>query len=151
MAEGSTEAQQWPSAEVPPGSESRARTHGGPPGTWEILSFPSTNPDGAAGDQPLVCGSRARAHGSEQRAQRRYRGAKATKRPGTDGRKSERLIVPRKRGNQPKGPRGGKEAPEHGTDRGKYGRDPSSITVSTKLERIAKLAKQQRVRDLVVT
>jgi hypothetical protein len=34
-------------------------------------------------------------------------------------RKSERLVIPVKRGNPPEGPRGGKGAPDHGTVGGK--------------------------------
>src|SRR5947209_18206468 len=52
---------------------------------------------------------------------RRYRQAKATKRGETGGRGSERLIVPRRRGNWPKGPRGGKGAPFPRTVGGEHG------------------------------
>ena len=38
-------------------------------------------------------------------------------------RKSECLVVPMKRGNAASGPRGGKGAPEHGTEGGKDGGD----------------------------
>ena len=61
------------------------------------------------------------AEGSETRAQRWYRQAKATKRGETDGRESERPIVPMKRGNRPEGPRGGKGTPCHDTVGGKHG------------------------------
>ena len=44
-AEGNTGASSWPDAEVPPGSDgSRACTHGGSPGTWEILPPPLEHP-----------------------------------------------------------------------------------------------------------
>jgi hypothetical protein len=54
---------------------------------------------------------------------RRYREAKETKRRGKGGRKSECFTVPKKRGNRPEGPRGGKGAPERGIVRGKDGGD----------------------------
>ena len=85
-----------------------------PPGTWEILSFPSSK---AAGDtayqlqiDPRL---RVRGRGDEQRTQRWYRQAKETKRGEMGGRESQHLIVPLKRGNQPEGPRRGKEVPSH--------------------------------------
>ena len=61
--------------------------------------------------------------GAKPKVQRRYRAAKETKQRGKGGRKSECFTVPPKRGNQPKGPRGGKGAPEHGNVRGKDGGD----------------------------
>src|SRR3982751_3456310 len=51
---------------------------------------------------------------------RRYRQAKATKRGETDGRGSERPIVPTRRGNPTEGPRGGKGAPFQGTVGGEH-------------------------------
>ncbi len=44
-------------------------------------------------------------------------------RGGTGVQKSERFVVPMKRGNQPTGPRGGKGAPNHRAIRGKDERD----------------------------
>ena len=63
--------------------------------------------------------------GCENEAQgaRRYREAKETKQRGRGGRKSECFVLPKKRGNQPEGPRGGKGASEHGRVRGKDGGD----------------------------
>ena len=85
-----------------------------PPGTWETLSFPSSQ---AAGDtayqlqiDPRL---RVRGRGDEQRTQRWYRQAKETKRGEMGGRESQHLIVPLKRGNQPEGPRRGKGVPSH--------------------------------------
>ena len=85
-----------------------------PPGTWETLSFPSSQ---AAGDtayqlqiDPRL---RVRGRGDEPRTQRWYRQAKETKRGEMGGRESQHLIVPLKRGNQPEGPRRGKEVPSH--------------------------------------
>ena len=85
-----------------------------PPGTWETLSFPSSQ---AAGDtayqlqiDPRL---RVRGRGDEPRTQRWYRQAKETKRGEMGGRESQHLRVPLKRGNQPEGPRRGKEVPSH--------------------------------------
>ena len=85
-----------------------------PPGTWETLPLPSSQ---AAGDtayelqiDPRL---RVRGRGDEPRTQRWYRQAKATKRGKMGGRESQHLIVPLKRGNQPEGPRRGKEVPSH--------------------------------------
>lgn len=65
---------------------------------------------------------RARRRGrQEQRAQEGYRCAKATKRGGMGDQESEQLVVPRKRGNSPEGPREGKGLPEHGTTGGNDG------------------------------
>ena len=61
--------------------------------------------------------------GSETRVRPGYRQAKATKRGGTGGGESERLIVPTTRGNRPEGPRRGKGAPGHETAGGKDARD----------------------------
>ena len=61
--------------------------------------------------------------GSELRVQPGYRQAKATKRGGTGGGESERLIVPRTRGNRSEGPRRGKEAPGHEAAGGTDARD----------------------------
>src|SRR5262249_48202851 len=70
------------------------------------------------------------------------------------GGKSEGWVVPRKRGNCPEGPGGGKRAPEHtGSLEGKMAETSGSITVSTKLERIAKQARsieRKRVGDGVL-
>src|ERR1700731_4343568 len=49
IAEGSTDAPRWPGAEVPPGSESRACTQWGSPGTWEALPPPQR--PGTRGDR----------------------------------------------------------------------------------------------------
>ena len=62
-------------------------------------------------------------HGSETRVQPGYRPAKATKRGGMGDGESERLILPTKRGNHPKGPCGGKGAPGHETVGGTDARD----------------------------
>src|ERR1700722_11668208 len=59
--------------------------------------------------------------GNESRTQRWYRQVKVTKRGETDGRESERPIVPVKSGNHSEGPGGGKGAPFHDTVGGKHG------------------------------
>jgi len=78
---------------VPPGSESGACKHRGPPGTWEILSSPSFI--AAKGSRTAISRSPLSrclaSEGSEQEAQERYRQAKETKCGGKGGRKSERL------------------------------------------------------------
>jgi hypothetical protein len=79
------------------------------------MGTPVNNPGPAA---VASCGCRNEAQGAW-----RYRDAKETKRRGRDGRKSECFVLPRKRGNQPEGPRGGKGAPEHGYVRGQDGGD----------------------------
>ena len=73
------------------------------PGGWRI---PPTN-------SRLIHGSASGAGGDEPRTQRWYRQAKETKRGEMGGRESQHLIVPLKRGNQPEGPRRGKEVPSH--------------------------------------
>ena len=108
---------------IPPGSENRARSRGSP----RNLGGPAAstvNP----GRRDRVTNSRPVAgapdgQGSETRVRPRYHQAKATKRGGTGGRESERLIVPPTRGNRPEGPRGGKEAPGHETAGGNEARD----------------------------
>ena len=81
--------------------------------------------------------------GSERRGAARYRRAKETKRGGRTAGSRSALVVPMKPGNRPEGPRGGKGAPGHGTAGGKDdGRHRSPRTVSTKLQRIAELARE---------
>ena len=109
-----------------------------PPGTWETLSFPSSQ---AAGDPayqlPIDPRLRVRAGGDEQRTQRWYRQAKETKCGERDVRESQRLIVPSSRGNHPEGPRGGKKAPSHEPLEGNMPGTPRPDPVSTKRQRIA--------------
>jgi len=53
---------------------------------------------------PLACSDSVRSLiGANQRAQERYRQAKATKCGGTEDRESERLVLPLKLGNRPAG------------------------------------------------
>lgn len=106
-AEGSTEAPQWPGAEAPPGSETRARARRAPqePGRSSALLDEEGDRDDSLNNDP-VRASRAREPGSpfgrgdtKSGAQARYRWAKATKRGGKGRWKSEPLIVPMKMGN----------------------------------------------------
>src|SRR5512135_2882626 len=108
---------------VPPGSESGARSQGSPRNLGGPVVF-SVSP----GRRYRVTNSRPVAgapgdHGSETRARPGYRPAKATKRGGTGGGESERLILPATRGNRPEGPRRGKGTPGHETAGGKDDRD----------------------------
>ncbi len=61
--------------------------------------------------------------GSDQRAHARYGQAKETKCGRRGGRESEHRVVPVKRGNSPRGPRGGKAVPDCGSVGGNDGRD----------------------------
>jgi hypothetical protein len=90
---------------IPPGSESRTRSQGFP----RNLGGPVASTV-SPGRRYRVTNSRPVAvalgsHGNEIRVQPWYRQAKATKRGGTGGRESERLILPLTRGNRPEGPR----------------------------------------------
>ncbi|QEH37827.1 hypothetical protein OJF2_64180 [Aquisphaera giovannonii] len=109
----------WPhrARPVPPGSESTGNGHQGSPGTWEAPTSPSNLRIGRPDDQtPRPPVGRPRPRGANHGRSDGIGLAKATKRAETGGGESERLIVPTRRGNQPEGPRGGKEAPS---------RDPS--------------------------
>ncbi len=80
----------------------------GSQGTWEILWSPPEKNSGM--DLPLDEGpgraERSARHRTERIASAGwYRQAKATKRGGRDGRKSEHPIVPPKPGNHPHGTR----------------------------------------------
>jgi len=95
------------------------------PGPWESCSAPT---------------------GANKRAQRRYRQTKATKCGGMGGRKSQLLIVPMKQGNQPKGTlwrEGGAGLTE--LLEGKMTGTPSPLDISTRLQRIAELARKAPV------
>ena len=104
---------------IPPGSESRTRSHGFPRNLGGPVvstanpgrSYRVTNSRPAAGAPGGL--------GNETRVRPWYRQAKATKRGGTGDGESERLIVPRTRGNRPEGPRRGKGTPGHETVGGK--------------------------------
>src|SRR5262249_20169555 len=108
---------------IPPGSESRTRSHGFPRNLGGPVASPA-NP----GRSHRVTNSRPVAgapggHGTDPRVGRWYRKAKATKRGGTGGGESERPVLPVTRGNRPEGPRRGKGAPGHETVGGTDDRD----------------------------
>jgi hypothetical protein len=95
---------------IPPGSESRARTQEGSPGTWEVRRFPSQHPGaGEPGEQPprpaLACSA---ASGAKHEHSGGKASATTKKCWQTRRRKSELLVVPLKPGNRPTGPGGGK-------------------------------------------
>src|SRR5262245_12019374 len=108
---------------IPPGSESRTRSRGFPRNLGGPVAA-TANP----GRSYRVTNSRPVAgapggHGNEMRVRPWYRPAKATKRGGTGGRESERLVLPTTRGNRPEGPRRGNGAPGHETAGGTDARD----------------------------
>ena len=131
-------------AEVPPGSESRACTHRGSPGTWEILSSPSLwRPGGTPGHQmPRPTSAALAAGGSETTSAAWYRRAKATKRGGKGGRESEHLRSTGEAGEPAPGTRWREgDAGTRNRWRERCQGTPSPESVSTKLQRIAELAR----------
>src|SRR6187401_3574457 len=70
-----------------------------------------------------------------------YRRAKETECGETEGRESERLIVPLSQGNCPEGPWGGKGTPSHQPLEGNMTGTSGPEFVSTKQQRIAELAR----------
>src|SRR5262249_1005766 len=78
--------------------------------------------------------------GSDGRAQRGRAREGDEARP-DGGRESEHRAVAGKRGNSPRGPRGGKAVPEWGSLEGTMGETSGSETISPKLQRVAELAK----------
>lgn len=63
-------------------------------------------------------------------------------------RQSDGLVVPRKLGQRPERPNGGKGATEYGAEEGKMEGIPSPQTVSTKQDRIAELARRMPDKQL---
>src|SRR4051794_18533396 len=113
---------QWPGVPGPAGVGEQGQGTRGVPGN---LGDPSVSTD-ISGWEPdhQLPGAPDRASavaGSKQATQGWYRPAKATKRGETDGRESERLIVPERPGNHSEGPGGGKGAPCHEPVGGKHG------------------------------
>jgi hypothetical protein len=101
-------------------------------------------PEGVPGNQPPAR-RRGTRRGRERNIEcsRDIAGAKATKRDEKGGRKSQRLIVPRKPGNS------SREDPAEGSGRrvrhpleGNMPKTPNFESVSTRRQRIAELAKQ---------
>ena len=121
LSGGSTEVPQSPGTEALPGSKSTAYTYGGSPGTWEVLP-PLSHQSGRAPEQQEPrphFGALDTVGERRERARDGKRRAKATKRGGKGGRKSELSTVPVKQGNQPEGPCGGRGEPGYGTTGGK--------------------------------
>jgi hypothetical protein len=111
-------------ASSPAGVEEHAQTdNGGSPGTWEILSSPQHNPGGSyreTNSRPLVFRRWREGERNNQR-RLRYRQAKATKRGGTDGRKSQRLDSTVEAGElRPEDPGEGSEASVDRLSRGNH-------------------------------
>src|SRR3990167_7959090 len=103
MAEGRMEMPQWLGIEVPPGSESRACTHEGFPGTWETRCVPPPN-TGTERPEPNFPGLRRRgrsAAGATQSTRWGYGGATRKEHRRKRQRESERCVVPPKPGNRP--------------------------------------------------
>jgi hypothetical protein len=102
--EDDAEAVQWPAAEVPPGSESRAcaqrfsRNLGAPIDSSAVRN-------GDTGTNPRLADEAALGGESEEEAASWYRRAKATKRSGMIEGKSQSPIVPMKPGNSLRGTR----------------------------------------------
>ena len=115
LAEGNIDARQLVERKGPAGVEEQGTFI---VGFFRNLGGPVVSVDepglGNPVNNPWPTGVAPCARGSKTRGGRRYREAKETKRRGRGGRKSECFTVPKKRGNQPEGPHGGKGAPEHG-------------------------------------
>jgi hypothetical protein len=120
ITEGRVAAPQWPGARDPAGvGEQGTLTHGSPRNLGGPDAF-SVSPGGryrVTNSRPAAGAPGGR--GSEPRVRPGYRQAKVTKRGGTGGGESERLVLPVTRGNRPEGPRRGKGAPGHETVGGK--------------------------------
>src|SRR5487761_994630 len=78
---------------------------GGSPGTWETLPSPLLNGrNGETGIKaPSLWQVALDGHRSEQRVQGGTASRGQPKERGMDGRESERLVLPKKRGNRPGG------------------------------------------------
>ena len=80
-----------------------------PPGTWETLSFPSSKAAGDTAHQlPIDPRLRVRGRGGRTTDATMVSLSEGNERGEMGGRESQHLIVPLKRGNQPKEPRQGK-------------------------------------------
>ncbi len=143
MAEDNTEARYWP--------RQRSRWVG-KQGTF-IVGFSRNLGDpvvsveepvfGESDEQSLARSTAPCVRRARPKVQRRYRAAKETKQRGRGGGKSECFVVPREKwGNYPRGPVEGKGHRNTGTFEGKMVETSDSTTVSTKLGRIAKVARE---------
>lgn len=115
IAEGRTEAPQLAWRRGPVGVQEQGMfTFGAPqePGKPCLLRSESNQEGALVYSIPRPTMPRPASPGAKRRTQERYRQAKVTKCGGMDCRVSEHPIVPRKRGNRPEGPRGGKGVPE---------------------------------------
>src|SRR5580658_895011 len=149
MAEGNTaasEARQGP--KVPTQRLCRGRraghAHKGCPGTWEVSRFlpkePARGPGQAETPGPR---GRARRDGSQDRALRKYGRAKATKQGRTRRETSECRSRSEEAGEPTRGtPRSKGRHRDTGPLEGKMAEPQSSVDVSTKLERVAKQARE---------
>ena len=95
----------------PPGSERARHVVTDSPGTWEIPSVRRTSRLGSRRPKPRPSRADSVRERSEQGAQDGTGRTSANESVGRQTGKSERRIVPVKRGNRPEGPRGGKGAP----------------------------------------
>jgi RNA-directed DNA polymerase len=126
--------------------------HGGSTGTWEISSLPPKCGDAGRRDQTRglresrTCAQEPeREH--EDSANERYRRAKATKRSGTSDEKSETPVVPTKPENSPhEDPVEGRGVRITEPNEGTMAEALNSGTVTTRLERIAELARKHPER-----
>src|SRR5436305_606004 len=109
---------------IPRGSRPGHVHKGVCPGTWENPEISAIQSRVGSGRSKVQAPSRVRpyAGGANQRSPSRYRQAKETKRGGMDSGRLSTFIVPRKRGNRPEGPRGGKGVSGHRTVGGKDGK-----------------------------
>src|SRR5262245_61415867 len=125
--------------------------HRGSPGTWEVSRLLRHIPGGSTGDQgpghkaargAPPCGAKPSPH-------RRYHAPSASKERGTARETSECPIVPLNQGKLPIATLG-REGGIENTDplEGKMAGTSSPTTVSTKLQRIATLAKEAPERIL---
>jgi len=141
-AEGSTEAPKWPGVEVSPGSENRARANGFPRNLGGPVVSVGKDRLGGPEIKPRPRGSELEPAGSKARAQRRYR-PRIPKLAGKDGRESECPTVPTRQGNSPReDPVEGEGHRETGPLERKMQETLGSNSVSTKLQQIAELARQ---------
>lgn len=109
-SDGSTDAPKRPGAEVPPGSESVARAQGfvQEPGRSRCLHRQRAGrPTGVPRPRPTDARTRPTWERNDG-VLGWYRRASKEKRGGKGAGSRSALIVPRKRGNRPEGPRGGK-------------------------------------------
>jgi RNA-directed DNA polymerase len=147
---GDVEALQWSCAEIPPGSEERGtRAKGSPRNLGDPMDSAEKETDGPPEDKGPGLRALGSDHPWERRDGHRRGTAERRKRSEAGGLMGSRsaLVVPVKRGNRPEGPRGGKGSTGDTEPlEGKAARTPVCGTVSTKLQRIAELARESPER-----